>query len=85
LKIVAQKLVTIDSFNAKIASLAVRASQKLRNPLLVPNRNIEASGSRTSGSITAIITVILSGFITSKPRTCRIELRLALITYLSRT
>src|SRR5215203_2149808 len=80
LKTVAQKLVTIDSFNAKIASGSNSAFQKLWMPFAVPKINIEASGRSTSGSMTAIITVTLSGFITSKPRVCRIPERFVLIS-----
>ena len=43
LKTVAQKLVTIESLSAKIASGAVSAAQKLARPLLVPKIKIEAA------------------------------------------
>jgi hypothetical protein len=47
--------------------------------LLVPKIKIEASGSNTSGSIIAIIAVMLKGRTTSKPRTCLILESAALI------
>src|SRR5689334_18167441 len=84
LKIVAQKLVTIESFKAKIASGCINAFQKLPSPLLVPNMNIEASGSSTSGSIITITVTMLSGLTTSKPRTCLIPETVALIFKLER-
>jgi len=80
LNTVAQKLVTIESLSAKTASDAVSAAQKLGNPLLVPKMNIESSGRNTSGSIMNISMPMLSGRITSKPRTCRIVGIIELIT-----
>jgi hypothetical protein len=43
---VAQKLVAIESFKAKIASGAISAAQNLSSPLLVPKIKIEASGKK---------------------------------------
>jgi hypothetical protein len=82
LKTVAQKLVTIDSFNAKIASGACNAAQNFPGPLLVPNMKIDASGSSMSGSIMPTIAVMLMGFIRSKPRVCLMPERFALIYFL---
>jgi hypothetical protein len=72
LKIVAQKLVTIESFRAKIASGCIKACQKLPSPVLVPKRKIDASGKNTNGNIMKISMPMLIGRATSKPRTCRI-------------
>jgi hypothetical protein len=69
---VAQKLVAIESFSAKIASGAVKAAQNLSNPLLVPKMKIDKSGRNTSGSIMKTSMPMLSGRTTSNPRTCRI-------------
>src|SRR5215211_1589259 len=73
LKTVAQKLVAIESFKAKIASGAINAAQNLSRPLLVPKMKIEASGRNTRGSIMNMSMPMLSGRTTSKPRTCRID------------
>ena len=72
LKTVAQKLVAIESFSAKMASGAINAAQNLPSPLLVPKMKIEASGRNTSGSIMKTSMPMLSGRATSNPRTCRI-------------
>jgi hypothetical protein len=52
-----------------MASGATSAAQKWSSPLLVPKIKIEASGSRMSGSMMAIIETMLSGRTRSKPRT----------------
>ena len=82
LNTVAQKLVTIDSFRANIASGAINAAQKCASPLPVPNINIDASGSRISGSMIAIMAAMLSGLTISKPRVCLTPERFALIYFL---
>jgi len=80
LKTVAQKLVTSDSSNAKIASGVVSAVQNGPKPLLVPKRKIEASGKSTRGSIIPTIVAMLSGRMRSNPRTCRIGAIIVLIS-----
>jgi hypothetical protein len=79
LKTVAQKLVAIESFSAKIASGAVSADQKRGKPLPVPKMKIDASGRNTSGSMRTMSVPILNGLTTSKPCTCRIVETAALI------
>src|SRR5918997_4980538 len=76
---VAQKLVTTDSFSAKTASDAVSAAQKLRSPLLVPKMKMDASGSKISGSINRMTSPSPNGFAGSNPRTCLIAETAALI------
>jgi hypothetical protein len=62
-----------------MASGALRAAQNEPSPLLVPKMKIEASGSRTSGSISSTTIPRLNGRTTSNPRTCRIAEIAALI------
>ena len=84
MKTVAQKLVTIESFSAKIASGAVSAAQKAAEALARPEDKDRSQRQQHQRQHQRDQHVpMLKGRTTSKPRTCRMDARVALTTFLS--